>query len=102
MKKLAYIVSGIGLLVVWPFAGMMTGFMYDSPIPPPPFFAMVRSLLAFTLFATPVVWVASLVLSLIEVRRRKRDRLLTAYARSPYIAALAHLCTWIVAFLAAD
>ena len=76
----------------------MTAFSYDAPTVPF-YFEIIRGMLAITLQAIPVVWIVALVLSIIEVRRKKREKLLNRYAMSPYVAAGAHLLVWIAAFI---
>lgn len=94
-----WIISGLGLVIAWPFAGMMTAFSYDAPTVPL-YFEVIRWLLGFTLFSIPLVWIVALVLSIIEARKKKRPEVLVRFAWSPYIAAGAHLLVW-VAVLAA-
>src|SRR5215203_3015139 len=106
MRALSYVVSGIGFLVLLPFAGMMVAFAHDSPNPSP-LEEILRGALVITLLAIPLVWLVSLVVSLIVARRkvdtadqqgsdvlreftsrksheRKKARLLKFCALSPY------------------
>lgn len=127
MRITAFVVSGIGLFVIWPFAAMMTAFTYDNPEVSAPA-GFLRSLLWFTLVAIPVVWLTSLILSLILARKRtaanealpaagyddaqvlreaalrkahreKRSRLLNACAASPFVVTGLHLLIWVIAFI---
>src|SRR3954465_5954953 len=101
MKKSAWIVSGLGLVIVWPLAGMMTAFAYDAPTVPR-YFAFVRVLLAVTLYIIPLIWILAFILSIVEARRKMRDVLLKRYAMAPYFAAGAHLLVWVAAFAGMD
>jgi hypothetical protein len=101
MKIAPWIVSGLGLVIIWPFAGMMTAFSYDAPTVPL-YFEIIRRLLGLTLFAIPLVWIVALVLFIIEARRKKRPEVLARFAWSPYIAAGAHLLVWLAAFAAME
>ena len=101
MKLIAWIASGVALVLIWPFAALMTGFAYDAPTVPT-YFEIIRLLLALTLLATPLVWVVALVLSIVEIRRSKRESLLMRYALAPYWAGGAHLIVWIGAFAVMD
>lgn len=123
---MAYVVSAIGLFVIWPFSAVMTGFAHDQE-QVPVILGIVRSGLWFTLLAIPFVWIGSLILSLFIVRRKidpgqsgdgdaqiihmvvahkarreRKDRLLNACAISPYIAAALHLSLWGIMLVIAE
>jgi hypothetical protein len=121
MKVFPYVVSGIGFLVLLPFAGLMVAFAHDSPNPSP-LDEILKGALVITLLAIPLVWLVSLVISLIVVRRKvgtadeqgadilqefmtrkshegKKARLLKFCALSPYFAAALHLSVWIIALV---
>jgi uncharacterized membrane protein YhiD involved in acid resistance len=122
MRIMAYVVSGIGLVIVWPIAAIMAGIGYYPPDVSAGV-AFLRSAMAVTLFAIPLVWVISLVSSVIvhyrkgaasqpvpanvgnnadllrevaarKVAREKKEKLLNRLAAAPYIAAACHLATW--------
>jgi hypothetical protein len=120
MRVLPYVASGVGFVVFLPFATMMVAFAHDSPNASPRE-EILRAALVLTLVAIPLVWVGSLISSLIIARRkvdiddlegtdivevftvrkaeqRKKDRLLKFCALSPYFAAALHLSVWIIAF----
>lgn len=120
MRIVAYIVSGIGLVLAWPFALMMTGFAHDQEqVSAGVGFA--RSAIVLTLFAVPLVWVISLVTALfihyrmkVPVRpaagdtdadlvreatvrratRARKEQLLNRCAAAPYVVAGLHLAAW--------
>jgi hypothetical protein len=121
------VVSGVGFLVIGPFAAVMTGIGYVNP-DVPDLIGFLRGLLWYTLVAIPVVWLASLIFSLILARkktaapeappaagyddaqvlreaalakahREKRNRLLNACAASPFVVAGLHLSIWVIAFI---
>ncbi len=94
MKVGMWILSGLLLGLVWPFAGLMTIFLFDSPTAPP-HVEMARGLAAVTWHVFPVAWVVALLLSIVEKRKGKREYLLKRYAWIPYWAAGAHLLAWI-------
>jgi hypothetical protein len=94
MNTRPWIISGLALIFVWPFAGILTAFAYDAPTVPT-FVHVFRTLLYVTLWSIPVIWTVALILSILEGRKQRRAKLLKRYAIVPYIAACAHLLVWI-------
>jgi drug/metabolite transporter (DMT)-like permease len=95
-NKVKWIISGTLMAVLWPIAAVMTILAHDDPSVPP-YFAMVRGILAVTLDAIPWVWVAALVASIVEARTRKRAQWMARYAAAPWWVAGVHVFAWIAA-----
>ena len=120
MRILAFIISGIGIVVVWPVAAVMTGFAHDQEQVPAAL-GLARNAMIVTLFAVPLIWVAGSVAALIihfgmkvpsrpavgdtdadlvreamvrKARRARKHQLLNRCAAAPFVAAGLHVATW--------
>jgi membrane protein DedA with SNARE-associated domain len=87
--KTAFIVSGVLGLFIWPGA-MVAGAMLFDTENVPPHAEMLRQIAFYSMLPAPLIWVAALVLAIIESKRRKRPRVLRAFAIAPYAAAGVH------------
>ena len=99
MKLVLWIISGLSLFTIWPFAAMMTGFAFDNPNVP--FYEeIIRAFLGVTLLAFPIVWFVCLILSIVEARGKRREKLLRRYAAAPCWVGISHLLIWVGVFAA--
>lgn len=100
MTLVFWIISGLSLFAIWPFAAMMTAFAFDNPNVP--FYEeVIRALLVVTLLAFPIVWFVALILSAVEARGKRREKLLMRYAAAPCWVGITHLLIWVGVFAAA-
>jgi hypothetical protein len=97
MKFFLWVMSSASLFTIWPFAAMVTGFASDDPNVP---FVIdiIRTLLGVTLLAFPIVWFVCLILSILEVRGKRREKLLRRFAAAPCWVGIAHLLIWVGLF----
>jgi hypothetical protein len=97
MKLFLWLMSGVSLVTIWPFAAMMTTFAFDNPNVP--FYEeIIRAILGVTLLAFPIVWFVALILSIVEARGQRREKLLRRYAAAPCWVGIAHLLIWVGVF----
>ena len=59
---------------------------------------ILRRFAVYSALLTPLVWLVSLILAVVETRRRKRQRLLRIYTVAPYAAAGFHVFTLVALF----
>ena len=95
--KTAFIVSGVLGFLIWPIV-MMAGVMLMDAPDVPLRTEILRQIAAYSAMLVPPVWIAALVLAIIESRRRKRPRVLRAYAIAPYAAAGIHALALVALF----
>ncbi len=97
MKLFLWLMSGASLVTIWPIAAMMTTFAFDNPNVP--FYEeIIRAILGVTLLAFPMVWFVALILSIVEARGKRREKLLRRYAAAPCWVGIAHLLIWVGVF----
>jgi Na+/phosphate symporter len=122
MRPFAYLISGIGILVLLPFAALMTAFAHGPPHPTP-LLSLAQGLAVVTLALMPIAWLGSVLAALVTrqippqpieangaiaddaqllehfrthtAATRKREEFLNRCATVPYLAVLAHGISWI-------
>jgi membrane protein DedA with SNARE-associated domain len=95
--KIAFIISGVVGFFVWPvvmIAGVMLMDQPDVPLRT----EILRQIAVYTVLLPPVVWVAALVLAIIESKKKKRAVFLRGYAIAPYAAAGVHALALVALF----
>lgn len=95
--KRAFIISGLLGVTIWPVV-MIAGVMLMDQPNVPLRTEILRQIAAYTVLLPPVVWIAALVLAIIETKRKKREGRLRAYAAAPYAAAGVHGLALVVLF----
>lgn len=99
--KIAFIVSGLLGLVVWPFVILAGIMVLDEPNVPLRT-EILRQVAVFSVLLPLPVWVAALVLAIFESKKKKRQRLLRGYAIAPYAAVGIHGLALIALFALAE
>jgi hypothetical protein len=95
--KAAFIVSGILGFFIWPGVLLAGAMLFDTEHVPPRA-EMLRQIALFSALLAPVIWVAALVLAIVESRRKKRSKFIRAYAIAPYAAAGVHALALLALF----
>ncbi|MEZ5413845.1 MAG: hypothetical protein R3F03_05965 [Opitutaceae bacterium] len=87
--KIAFIVSGVLGFFIWP-AIMLAGIMLTDAPDVPLRTDILRQIAAYSAMLPPPIWLVALILAIVESKRKKRQKLLRAYAIAPYAAAGIH------------
>ena len=98
-KRAAFVIPSVALILAWGLALFMTAFAFDQPTVPARA-EILRSLLAITLNAFPVIWIVTVGLVILEMKRKKMQVALTISVAASYIVCLGHCLAWVLLFTA--